>query len=150
METNKNKLPIRGNLLGFFALGSTVVALAAVKLAPQAERYARAAYDIVQLEFSQPDDSEMRQTHYTRLQLARMPGQAAKAHPGDGFDNLSLRVNPNADISSTGARVDLRHYLEGQLEARTGRDDLQQGDTLCVPRVPHEKPEPPIPPSARC
>lgn len=150
METGKNKLRIRRDALGVAALGTMVLALAGARLAPKTENAARNIYDAAKMELSQSDGGP-KTIHYTPKQLAAMPGQKEPVRPGDGFDSLALRVNPGADLSTSGAKVDLRHYLRQQLETGTGRTELwMHHDSLCVPRVPHESPEPPIPPSARC
>ncbi len=136
--------------MGFFALGSVALALAAAKIGPRSGDYARDIYDVARMELSQSGGGP-KTIHYTPNQLAAMPGQKEPVLSGDGFDSLALRVNPGADLSTSGAKVDLRGYLRQQLEAETGRTELwMHHDSLCVPRVPHESPEPPIPPSARC
>ena len=134
---NRNKLPIPGQVYTLFALGSTVLALAAVKFVPGVEASARGFYRAAQIELNQTDDPLSRDDpRYNDARFAGMNYKTRTAGQGDGFDNLSTEVNKGADISSDGVVAEERRYLRHQLEARTGRAQLWPGDKLDVPVVP--------------
>lgn len=135
---NRNKLPIPGQVLTLMALGSTVLALAAVKFVPGVEGSARGFYRAAQLELSQPDDPLSRDNpHYTDGQFARMHQRPVTASRTlNGFYKLAQKANRHSDIFSNGIVADEARYLQHELQARTGRSQLWPGDKLDVPVVP--------------
>lgn len=138
MRANKDKLPVRRNILGLLALGTTMVALAGVKLAPKGEDVARSLYNGVQTELASPGNAPREHSSgYTDEQFAKMPQKPLTAGRGAGFYDLVACANPpSSDVFSAGVAEEERRYLENELEANAGRRGLQPGDVLETPVVP--------------
>lgn len=125
MEFNPRNWSPRQRIYGGLALGASVVALVA------GAKMASTSAD-------------------TPHSLGDYPTCPQKARPGDGLDDLSLRVNSGADIYSNGMVMPLRQFLRDELERREGRPQLQVGDELDVPHLSDEKcppagPQPSVP-----
>jgi len=71
-------------------------------------------------------------------QLSGLPTAREVAGPQDGFDDLSLRANPDSDMYLSGEVMAERRYLRHELEQRTGRSTLWPGDVLDVPVLPKD------------
>lgn len=72
-------------------------------------------------------------------ELDHLPKVREVAGPNDGFDDLSLRANPDSNMYISGGVMIERRYLRHELEQRTGRTMLWPGDVLDVPVLPKDK-----------
>jgi hypothetical protein len=140
VQDSTDTLPKRDPSRWMVLLAATAALALSVKLAPTVIREGRELAGGIERELDTSGSGIARPGGkvFSQKQLDTLNKRREVAGPNDGFDDLSLRANPDSDMYMTGNIVAERRYLRHELQQKTGHRVLWQGDVLYVPVLPQD------------